>query len=279
MKYFLQKAIPKLYGFYFNILQLFSKEKAAKVALDIFSTPRRGRIQEHQKEFLSSARQQRIAHEECLYMLYHWKGNGPTVLLNHGWESNTFRWKYIFDELKELNYNIIAIDGPAHGNSSGKLFTAIKYSKIINSVIELYKPEIIIAHSVGGMATVFNEFNNPSTSLKKLILLGSPNSLEIIMRDYQKLAGFNNKVYNDIDNLLKKKFGYHAADFKTEKFAVNITAQTLILHEKNDRIVPFAAGNQIAQKMQNATFIETKTGGHSLHTEENTNHIINFLKS
>ena len=279
MKQFLQKAIPKGYGFYLNILNLLSKDKAAQLALDIFSTPRRGRIKEHQKEFLDTARQQRIVFEDGLFMLYHWKGNGPTILLNHGWESNAFRWKYLFDDLKALDYNIIAIDGPAHGNSSGKLFTAIKYSRLIKSTIELYEPEVIIAHSVGGMATVFNEYSNPTASLKKLVLLGSPNKLEIIMRGYQELLSFNNGVYEGLDKVIQKRFGYKVADFQTEDFAVNITAQTLVLHETKDLIVGVSAGKQIAQRMQNATFIETTTGGHSLHTPENTNHIINFLKS
>lgn len=279
MKRFLQKAIPKLYGFYFNILSLFSTPKAAKLALKVFSTPRRGRILEHQREFINSARQQRITCEDGLYMLYHWKGNGPTVLLNHGWESNAFRWKYLFPDLKRLDLNIIAIDGPAHGNSDGTLFTAIKYSKLIKSTIELYEPEIIISHSVGAMATVYNEYHHPSPSLKKLILLGSPNSLEVIMRGYQQLLSFNNRVYKGLDTLLQKRFGYKIADFKTEDFAVNITAQTLILHEQSDTIVPVQAGKEIVQKMQYGTFIETQTGGHSLHTPENTEYIIDFLKS
>lgn len=279
MKKFLQKAIPKLYGFYFNIVNVFSKDKAAQLALQVFSTPRRGKVLEHQKEFLDTARQQRIAFKDGLYMLYHWKGNGPTVLLNHGWESNSFRWKYIFDDLKALDLNIIAIDGPAHGNTSGTLFTAIDYSKVIKSTIELYEPEIIISHSVGAMATVYNEYNNPSKQLKKLVLLGGPNSLEVIMKGYQKLLSFNDSVYNGLDKILEVKFGFKIADFKTEDFAVNITAQTLILHERHDRIVPVNAGKEISQKMQNVKFIETQTGGHSLHTKENTNHIIDFLKS
>lgn len=279
MKQLLQQAIPKLYGFYFNILSLFFKEKAAQLALKVFSTPRRGRVLEHQKEFLSTARQQRIAFKDGLFMLYHWKGNGPTVLLNHGWESNSFRWKYLFDDLTKMNFNIIAIDGPAHGNTNGHLFTAIEYSKVIKTTISLYEPEIIIAHSVGAMATVFNEYHNPTIGLKKLILLGSPNSLEVIMRDYQKLLSFNNRVYNQLDKVIHKRFGYHVSEFKTEDFAINIKANTLILHEKNDVIVPINSGKEIAQKMQNVTFIETKTGGHSLHTTENTSHIIKFLKS
>lgn len=278
MKDFFQKAIPKLYGFYFNVLNVFSKEKAAQVALDVFSTPRRGRVLEHQKEFLNTARQQRIATDECLFMLYHWKGNGPTILLNHGWESNAFRWKYLFEDLKKLDLNIIAIDGPAHGNSSGKLFTAIKYSKLIKSTIELYEPEIIISHSVGAMATVYNEFHNPSPSLKKLVLLGSPNSLEVIMQGYQKLVNFNSGVYKGLNDLLKTTFGYYIQDFNTADFAVNIKAQTLLLHEVKDRIVPSSASKAIVKKMHNATFIETKTGGHSLHTPENTAHIISFLE-
>ncbi|PQJ31990.1 alpha/beta hydrolase [Nonlabens arenilitoris] len=277
MKQFLQKAIPKLYGFYFNVISLFSKKKAAQLALEVFSTPRRGRILEHQAPFLNTARQQRITSEDCLYMLYHWKGNGPTVLLNHGWESNAFRWKYLFDDLKRLDLNIIAVDGPAHGNSSGKLFTAIKYSKVIKSTIELYEPEIIISHSVGAMATIYNEYHHPSPSLKKLILLGGPNSLETIMQDYQRLLSFNNRVYNGLNATLKEKFGYEIEKFNAADFAVNIEANTLLLHAQQDAIVPCSASKAIAGRMKNAIYIETQTGGHSLHTEENTKHILDFL--
>ncbi|WP_292890720.1 alpha/beta hydrolase [Nonlabens sp.] len=277
MKKILQKAIPKLYGFYFNALHLFSNEKAAAVALEVFSTPRKGKVLEHQKDFLSTARTQQIAFEDGLFMLYHWKGTGPTVLLNHGWESNSFRWKYLVDPLRKLDYNIISIDAPAHGLTDGSLFTAVKYSKIIKTTIELYEPQIVIAHSVGAMATVFQESKSPHAFVKKLILLGSPNRLEVIMENYQALVSFNDAVYKSLNDLLKNNFGYFIKDFNTADFVQKISAPTLLIHNPNDLIVPFQAMKEIASAMPNATTYSSKTGGHSLYTQEVIDEIVKFL--
>jgi pimeloyl-ACP methyl ester carboxylesterase len=278
MKKILQKAIPKLYGFYFNTLHLFSKEKAAVVALKVFSTPRKGKVLEHQKDFLSTARTQQIAFEDGLFMLYHWKGTGPTVLLNHGWESNSFRWKYLVDPLRKLDYNIISIDAPAHGNSDGTLFTAVKYSRVIKTTIELYEPQIVIAHSVGAMATIFQESKNSHASIKKLILLGSPNRLEVIMKDYQTLVSFNDGVYKSLNHLLKNNFGYYIKDFNASDFAKKMAIPTLVIHNPNDLIVPFEAMKEIASAMPNAITHTSETGGHSLYTQEVIDEVVKFLK-
>jgi pimeloyl-ACP methyl ester carboxylesterase len=277
MKKLLEKAIPKLYGFYFNALHLISNEKGAGVALNVFSIPRKGKILGHQKEFLSTARTQQIAFEDGLFMLYHWKGDGPTILLNHGWESNSFRWKYLIEPLQKLDYNIISIDAPAHGNSDGTLFTAVKYSRIIKATIELYNPEIIVAHSVGAMATIFQESSNRHDCIKKIVLLGSPNKLEVIMQGYQSLTGFNNSVYNSLNKSLKTKFGFHIEEFNTADFAKKIDVPTLVVHNPNDIIVPYEAMEEIATAMPHATTYTSQTGGHSLYTQEVIDKVIAFI--
>jgi pimeloyl-ACP methyl ester carboxylesterase len=59
--------------------------------------------------------------------------------LVHGWESNASRWENLLPYLKKSG-STIAIDGPAHGLSSGKEFTQnmqnsfILLSKIQTSV-------------------------------------------------------------------------------------------------------------------------------------------------
>ncbi|AGC75556.1 putative hydrolase [Nonlabens dokdonensis DSW-6] len=267
-----------MYGFYFNILHLFSKEKSADLALRVFSVPRKGNILPHQKSFLSTARTQKIAFEDGLFMLYHWKGNGPTVLLNHGWESNSFRWKYLIEPLQELDYNIISIDAPAHGGSDGTLFTAVKYSRIIKDTIELYQPKIVIAHSVGAMATIFQESQKPHPFIEKFVFLGSPNRLEVIMRGYQELTSFNNSVYESLNKSLKAKFGYHIEEFNAANFAKKIKVPALIVHNPDDLIVPFQAMEEIAAAMPFATTYTSQTGGHSLYTQEVIDRVIEFLK-
>jgi pimeloyl-ACP methyl ester carboxylesterase len=277
MKKLLQKAIPRLYGYYFNITHLFSAQRASDKALSVFSLPRKGKLNEDQKQYLSTARQQRIAFEDGLFMLYHWKGNGPTLLLNHGWESNAWRWKHLIEPLKQLDYNIIAIDAPAHGASDGKYFTAVKYSRIIATVMDLYEPNVIIAHSVGAMASIYQEAQHQHKSLQQMVLLGSPNSLEVIMRGYQQLTGFNDKVYNSLNDLLKKTYDFKIEEFNTADFASQINVPTLVVHNQDDKIVPATAMTQIVEKMPKAQTYNSKTGGHSLHTDEVVEQILKFL--
>lgn len=278
MKQLLQKAIPKLYGFYFNILHFFFSKKAAALALKVFSIPRKGKVLDHHKDFLSTARTQKIAFEDGLLQLYHWKGVGPTVLLSHGWESNSFRWKYLIEPLQELQYNIIAIDAPAHGDSDGTYFTAVKYSRVIATIIQLYEPQILISHSVGAMATIFQESKHQHEFIKKIVLLGSPNSLQVIMRGYQELLDFNDSVYKSLNHLLKKKFGFFIEEFNAADFARTIKAPTLLIHAPTDLIVPYEAMKQIADAMPNATTYTSQTGGHSLYTQEVVDQILHFLK-
>jgi pimeloyl-ACP methyl ester carboxylesterase len=277
IKKLFNKAVPKLYGFYFNAVSIISKDKGAELALRVFSIPRKGRILDFQKEFLATAHQQKLVTEEGFIQLYHWKGKGKTVLLAHGWESNSWRWKYVIEPLQKLDYNIISLDAPAHGNSDGKEFTAIKYSRIIRKVIELYEPEIVVAHSVGAMATSFQEYETPHEFLEKIVLLGSPNKLEVIMRNYQSLVGFSNRVYKSLDELLHSIYGFYINEFSTEDFVSKIKCKVLIIHSPQDAIVTFESMGQIVSKSPNAMFYKSETGGHSLHTPEVVEKVLAFL--
>jgi pimeloyl-ACP methyl ester carboxylesterase len=277
IKKLFNKAVPKLYGFYFNTLSLISKDKGAALALRVFSFPRKGKISSYQEAFLNTAHQQKLVTEEGFIQLYHWKGSGKTIFLAHGWESNAWRWKFLIEPLQELDYNIIALDAPAHGNSSGTEFTAVKYSRIIRKVVELYEPEIIIAHSVGAMATSYQESQTPHDFLEKVMLLGSPNTLEVIMKNYQNLLGFSDRVYGSLDDLLHQTYGFNIDGFSTEDFVSGINCPVLLIHSQEDLVVSYDSVHQIALKSPNATVYESKTGGHSLHTPEVVEQILAFL--
>ncbi|BAO55526.1 alpha/beta hydrolase [Nonlabens marinus] len=277
IKKMINKAVPKLYGFYFNTISIFSKKRGAEKALQVFSFPRKGKVLEFQKEFLETAHQQKLVTEEGMIQLYYWEGTGKTVFMAHGWESNAWRWKYLIDPLRELGYSIIALDAPAHGKSDGTNFTAVKYSRVIRTVVELYQPEIIIGHSVGAMASSFQESETPHVFVEKMVLLGSPNKLEVIMRDYQNLVRFTNSVYLSLDKLLHSIYGFYIHEFNTEDFISKIKCPILLVHSKEDRIVPHTSMEQIAANSSNSTVYFSKTGGHSLHTEEVVEQILSFL--
>ena len=98
---------------------------------------------------------------------YNWDGEKETVLLLHGWESNSFRWRNLIGHLKREGYRVLAFDAPAHGHSSGSLFNVIRYTECTQTIVSRYNPDYIIGHSVGGMTAVYHQYRFPGNSLKK----------------------------------------------------------------------------------------------------------------
>ena len=162
--------VIKSIGNALNFTSLISPKYASKKALNLFTSPRKGRYSEHQLKVTNSASFEELSYDNLNIATYHWEGKNKTILLAHGWESNSSRWSYILEDLKAQDYNIIALDGPAHGKSGGKQFNAILYSEFINVVAQKFQPEVVIGHSVGGMASVFCMHNHNLPFVKKMVL-------------------------------------------------------------------------------------------------------------
>lgn len=278
MRKFLNKAVPKTVGALINGSSIISSKYAAAKALSLFATPRKGLVNSYQASFLNTAKKEQLNYNGLSIMTYKWNGHDKTVLLSHGWESNASRWKKLIEKLQELNYNIVALDAPAHGDSESKKFNAVLYSEFINVVCEHYNPEIIIGHSVGGMASVFYQNKYQSKDLEKIVLLGAPSEFETILSNYNKLLSYNSRVVKSLDKLIEDTFGAPPSAFSTAKFAKNLNGvQGLIIHDKKDKIIPFSDAELIHKNFKNSQLIATKGFGHSLNNEVVYNHIIDFI--
>ncbi len=154
----MKQVIPKSIGVIINFISLFSPRTAGKIAIKLFSSPRRKRLKEIERDFLETAFIEDLKYDNTTIMTYRWLGKKDTILLVHGWESNSVRWKDLIIKLSALDYNVIALDAPAHGRSGGKVFNAVIYSECINLVVKKFNAKIIIGHSVGGMATTFFQY-------------------------------------------------------------------------------------------------------------------------
>jgi esterase/lipase len=273
MTYFIVKFI----GFYYNILSFFSSKYAAKKALNLFSKPRKGKITEAQSDFLNTAFKEKLSYNENALMTYRWAGEKQTVLLAHGWESNSARWKTLIKALQKLDYNIIALDAPAHGNSGSRFFNALLYAEFINIVVEKFNPSIIIGHSVGGMAAVFSYHEYKFTTIKKMILLGAPSELKDVFKRYTKMMSYNNSIERQIKQLIIERFGKSPKDYSTAKFLKTAPFEGFIIHDEKDPIIPYSDALLINNSFKNSTLITTQNLGHSLNNNEVISHIIDFI--
>lgn len=279
MKKIINKAVPKTIGALLNASSLISSKYAAAKALSLFATPRKGSINDKQAAYLKSAKKEQLNYNGFSIRTYQWTGNKKTVLLSHGWESNASRWEKLIELLRDKNYNVIALDAPAHGESESKQFNAILYSEFINVVSQQYNPEIIVGHSVGGMASVFFQSKYQLKSLEKIVLLGAPSEFKAILKNYTDMLSYNSKVIKSLDKLIEDSFGAPPSAFSTAKYCESILVDSLIIHDTEDKIIPYNDAKLIHKKLKNSQFISTSGHGHSLNHEDVYSHIIEFINS
>lgn len=270
----------KSVGQYINFLSYVNPQKAAQISYALFSQPREGRLtKESLPQILQDTQTETFHHEEHHFQTYVWKGNETKILLVHGWESNASRWQKTLPHLQKSGSTIIAIDAPAHGQSSGKEFNIPLYAEFINKAVEKYKPTIIIGHSIGGAACVYHQYLFPGTSIQKMVILGAPSDLQTLINNYISMLSLNEKMAPLLENRFVDRFNFKLEDFSGKKFASNFTVKGLIAHDTDDSVVAFEEGKKIASTWKNSQFIATNGLGHGMHDDELYQKVVDFLFS
>lgn len=104
-------------------------------------------------------------------------GEGPTVFMIHGFQSNKDIWVRFAGQLT-ANYHVIAIDLPAHGDSNilmDKSYTITEQARRVAAIMDalrLVQPVHVMGHSMGG-AIAFTLAANYPGHVKTLALINS----------------------------------------------------------------------------------------------------------
>lgn len=269
--------VVKTIGNALNATSFISSRYASNKALKLFASPRKGRYTESQKKIVDSAAYEELNHDNLNIATYRWQGKNKTILLAHGWESNASRWSYLLNSLKEHDYDIIALDAPAHGQSGGNLFNALLYSEFINVAIRRFNPEICIGHSVGGMASVFCKNNHDSPSVQKLVLLGAPAHFTGVFSRYKNMMGYNRRISEGLDRIVLERFGQPVDYFSAANFTADFDIDGLIVHDKKDKIIPYEDALLFANRFKSAQLYSTEGFGHGLKDASITPKILEFI--
>jgi esterase/lipase len=274
----IQFILVKSVGLYINTLSYIAPKKAFVLAYSLFSQPRKGRITEHKiPKTLLKAEHVSYKHNEHEFQTYIWKGNDDIILLIHGWESNASRWKKLLSHLKKTGKTIIAIDGPAHGKSSGKEFNVPTYAEFIDVVVQKYNPKIAIGHSIGGNAIAYFQAHY-NHNFEKIVLLGAPSDFKVILNNYIKMLSLNKRIHQSLIDYTKKRFNLTIDDFSASKFLKNSSIEGIVAHDVQDTVVLFEEGKKISKAWEKAQFIETKGLGHSMHDAYLYQTIVDFVQ-
>lgn len=253
--------------------------KASRLAYRFFTEPRSGRLhKDHLPPILREADTEVITYKDQLFQTYTWRGSvACKVLLVHGWESNASRWNLFITYLKKAGCTIIAIDGPAHGLSSGTEFTIPRYAEFIDLIVQREQPQYMVGHSLGGSTVLYYQSHYPHNSLEKLVVMGAPCDFTMVVNNYIGLLSLNRNVFSLLNRHLLDNLNISTEEFSGRLFAAKIKIKGLVVHDEHDTTVAFKEGVKIANAWTDSQLLKTTGLGHSMHSDAIYSKIYAFL--
>jgi pimeloyl-ACP methyl ester carboxylesterase len=228
------------------------------------------------KKFLNRSNKNITKIEDHQIAHYHWPNSGPAVLLLHGWESNSGRWKSLVDELLAEKYSVYAFDAPAHGFSSGKRATPILYAKIADYFVKKYDIKHLIGHSFGGYTVIYYGYDFKH-SLESITALAPTNSIRDVVNGMKKALRLTPQTITAFDGVFKKHYGDSPDAFDAAEFAKSIQTRGFIVHDEYDLVLPVSGSQKISNAWKNSLFMKTEGLGHRLVSKKLDQKILQFI--
>ncbi len=267
-------------GTIINILGAISPKLGARCALYLFQSPRGKKLKESEIQYLESARFN-VPNGQPMISYYKWGEHNRSLLLNHGWESSAIRWKPYIGKLNDLGYSVIAIDAPSHGLSKHNKFNAYLYSLALYPLIQHCQPEIVIGHSIGGFVSVLTGAEQPQYQPNRYILLAPNNKIKDTFATYQSLLGMTDRVMSVAIEMVKDMTpeGHAVEYFESEKLIKSIPVPIDIIHDKQDRLLPFSESKRLEEMYDNVTLHETDGYGHRLRSLDIVTQVVSLVEN
>jgi esterase/lipase len=259
-----KKILIKLIGWKFNTIGVFSPKLAFGQAMDLFSKPRNGRVLSFQKKYLDSFTKSVISVKGSKIQTYQ-KGKGPIkILLAHGWESNSWRWRKLIQHLGLEEYTFMMLDAPGHGTSESESFDMVDYVEGIKIMIDDFNPDYIIGHSMGGLAVMLSSTLHQIPNGIKIISMGAPHSLDSIFQKYFSAIGLSERIKSKKEKLFFEKYGRKIEEFSIQSLGPLIVNEGLILHDVNDTTNEIENAEMIDKAWAKGNLIMTELSNHSM---------------
>jgi pimeloyl-ACP methyl ester carboxylesterase len=267
-----------------NVLAAVVPGRARRVVYDQFCTPppvaMRTDAERRALETLSAntarAAAATIAAPDGDVMTYRWPleagggpgGAAPRVLLVHGWGADARVMTLFVEPLRRAGFEAVALDLPAHGQSSGTRLNMPIGARAVRAVFEALGPfQGIIAHSFGGLATTHALEGGPPLDrgmrTDKLVLLATPHSLDRLVADFARGRGYTPRLAAGLADAVTEAARRPVTSISTGGMLRVADVATLVIQDRDDDIVPAADGDAIVAAAPRASLHSTSGLGHS----------------
>jgi len=253
---------------------------AADVALRLFRTPPRHGASELESRVLDGARTSTLEVPATPEPIPVWIwGEGPPVLLVHGWGSRGARLGSFVEPLAAAGHSLIAFDAPGHGAARERLSSLPQFIFAIEAAARKHGPfAAIVAHSMGGAATTLAM--GRGVRADRVVFLAPAADPAGYVRWFVSMLGLPEAIARGMQERIVGKFGMEWLEFDVVAAARKMTAPLLVFHDAQDSEVPVSSGEAIASAWAGSTLVKTEGLGHKriVHDEAVVRQAVHFLE-
>jgi pimeloyl-ACP methyl ester carboxylesterase len=252
---------------------------AARWAETIFCRPPRHRPRPGEAAFLATGRRLTVRSEDQDLAVWTW-GEGPIVVLTHGWGGRAGRFSQIAAALLEAGFRVVLFDAPAHGASMGQQASLPQFSRALSAVGAAVGPVYgLVGHSLGG-AAVSLAMRHGLTA-QRAVLLAPPADVFVFSQSFAAHFWIPVRVRDAMQQNLESRLQVSWQELHIPTLARRLTAPVLIVHDLQDADVPYGHGEEIARAWPGAELLTTTGLGHRaiLRSPEVIRQVVSFLRA
>lgn len=186
-------------------------------------------------------------------------GNGPAVLLMHGWEGRPTQFAALITALVDAGYTVVALDGPAHGRSPGREANVLLFARaMLEAAAELPPLQAVIGHSMGGASAMLAVQLGLRT--ETLVSIAAPARILGVLRGFARHMGLPPRARSAFIRQVERDVGMLASKMDVAHYQLDVPG--LIVHAEDDTFVSVNESQLIHDAWFDSRLLRLPQGGH-----------------
>ena len=237
-------------------------QAASMLAEKLWRMTYRSKIPDDEIALLDQSSQEAINFNSRVLNTYTW-GTGTPALLIHGWNGRAGQMAEIASAMADAGFKAIALDLPAHGNSSGDETDLLEIIAAIEYLNQTKGPfHSVIAHCLGSIG-LFKALQQGMVA-ERVVCISTPARIEMLLNKFTSMFNLSEQVYLLVKKCLEKTYGSDFWDkYSMQEIANNIEIPGLLIHDSRDEYVGIESMFEINAAWQASTVLPTQDLGHT----------------
>lgn len=188
-------------------------------------------------------------------------GQGPMVLLSHGWSGAASQLFELMQSIADRGYQAVAFDHIGHGASETQLANLFLFIKTKRHMIQMLEQQgevaAIISHSMGATATI-----NALDKVYPTLLIAPVFEFSKALFDKVQQSGLPRQLLVDLLAELEDRHQMNFASCDPKLHIPKHANSVYIIHDENDKFSPIHDSIKIMNQHPHISLIKTQNLGH-----------------